>query len=150
MDNSVQRKAVQVRWLKIAMDNMEAALDGNAETRQICYAKLLDTWSRYEEIITKLLDSTTDQKAVDVYTEERETVCADMTEFKVKVENMERELVVREGKTIESKPILQTGSSNVRLPKMEIKKFNEPTELTGNNESVGFETAGKIRERYGD
>ncbi|KRY25592.1 hypothetical protein T01_8089, partial [Trichinella spiralis] len=124
MYNFVQRRAAQVRWLKIAMENMEAALDGSAETRQICFAKLMDTWSRYEEIITKLLDNSMDQKAIDVYTEERETVCADMTEFKVKVENMERELVVREGKTTESKPIPQTGSSNVRLPKMEIKKFN--------------------------
>ncbi|XP_003367166.1 hypothetical protein Tsp_15180 [Trichinella spiralis] len=26
----------------------KAALDGNAETRHICYPKLLDTWSRYE------------------------------------------------------------------------------------------------------
>ncbi|KRY24928.1 hypothetical protein T01_12256, partial [Trichinella spiralis] len=73
----------------------------------------MDTWSRYEEIITKLLDSTMDQKTIDVYTEERETV-----------ENMERELVVRECKSTEYTPITQTGSSNVRLPKMEIKKFN--------------------------
>ncbi|KRZ75057.1 hypothetical protein T08_1042, partial [Trichinella sp. T8] len=33
------------------MDNMEAALYGSAETRQICFAKLMDTWSRCEEII---------------------------------------------------------------------------------------------------
>ncbi|OUC46780.1 hypothetical protein D917_07448 [Trichinella nativa] len=43
MDNLAQRRAAQVRWLKIAMENMEAALDGNAETRQICFAKLMDT-----------------------------------------------------------------------------------------------------------
>ncbi|XP_003369552.1 conserved hypothetical protein [Trichinella spiralis] len=73
----------------------------------------MDTWSRYDEIITKLLDDTMDQKTIDVYTEERETV-----------ENMERELVVRECKSTEYTPITQTGSSNVRLPKMEIKKFN--------------------------
>ncbi|KRY04774.1 hypothetical protein T03_8678, partial [Trichinella britovi] len=73
MDNLVQRRSAQVRWLKIAMENMEAALDGSAETRQICFAKLMDTWSRYEEIITKLLDNATDQKSIDVYTEERET-----------------------------------------------------------------------------
>ncbi|KAL1238779.1 putative UDP-glucuronate 4-epimerase [Trichinella spiralis] len=124
MDNLVQRRAAQVRWLKIAMENMEAAFDGSTETRQICFAKLMDTWSRYDEIITKLLDDTMDQKTIDVYTEERETVCADITEIKVKVENMERELVVRECKSTEYTPITQTGSSNVRLPKMEIKKFN--------------------------
>ncbi|KRY15874.1 hypothetical protein T12_15007 [Trichinella patagoniensis] len=54
----------------VAMDNMEAALDGSAETRQICFAKLMDTWSRCEEIITKLLDNTMDQKKIDLYTEE--------------------------------------------------------------------------------
>ncbi|OUC40813.1 hypothetical protein D917_03788 [Trichinella nativa] len=81
MDNLVQRRSAQVRWLKIAMENMEAALDGSAETRQICFAKLMDTWSRYDEIITKLLDNTMDQKAIDVYTEERETVCADIIEI---------------------------------------------------------------------
>ncbi|KRZ48559.1 hypothetical protein T02_5629 [Trichinella nativa] len=56
-----------------AIENMEAALDGSAETRQICFAKLMGTWSRYEEIITKLLDNAMDQKSIDVYTEERET-----------------------------------------------------------------------------
>ncbi|XP_003382323.1 conserved hypothetical protein, partial [Trichinella spiralis] len=30
MDNLNQRRAAQVRWLKVAMDNMEAALDGSA------------------------------------------------------------------------------------------------------------------------
>ncbi|XP_003373047.1 conserved hypothetical protein [Trichinella spiralis] len=92
MDNLAQRRAAQVRWLKTAMENMEAASDGSAETRQICFAKLMDTWSRYEEIITKLLDNSMDQKAIDVYTEEKGTVCADITEFKIKVENKEREL----------------------------------------------------------
>ncbi|KRY28679.1 hypothetical protein T01_4533 [Trichinella spiralis] len=65
-----------------------------------------------------------DQKAIDVYTEERETMCADITEFKIKVENKERELVAQECKPTESMPISQAGSSNVRLQKMEIKKFN--------------------------
>ncbi|KRZ15249.1 hypothetical protein T11_16503 [Trichinella zimbabwensis] len=124
MDNLAQRRAAQVRWLKVAMDNMETALDGSAETRQICFAKLMDTWSRYEEIITKLLDSAMDQKEIDVYTEERETVCADITEFKVKVENKERELVAQERKSTDPMPISQAGSSNVRLPKLEIKKFS--------------------------
>ncbi|KRZ98102.1 hypothetical protein T08_16093 [Trichinella sp. T8] len=124
MDNLVQRRSAQVRWLKIAMENMEAALDGSAETRQICFAKLMDTWSRYEEIITKLLDNATDQKSIDVYTEERETVCADIIEMKIQVENKERELGAQEHKSTGSIPISQAGSSNVRLPKMEIKKFN--------------------------
>ncbi|KRX31313.1 hypothetical protein T05_5536, partial [Trichinella murrelli] len=96
MDNLVQRRSAQVRWLKIALENMEAALDGSAETRQICLAKLMDTWSRYEEIITKLLDNATDQKSIDVYTEERETVCADIIELKIQVENKERELGAQE------------------------------------------------------
>ncbi|XP_003369105.1 conserved hypothetical protein [Trichinella spiralis] len=61
-----------------------------------------------------------DQKSIDVYTEERETVCADITEMKIKGENKERELEAQE----RSMPISQAGSSNVRLPKMEIKKFN--------------------------
>ncbi|KRX74453.1 hypothetical protein T06_7596 [Trichinella sp. T6] len=65
-----------------------------------------------------------DQKAIDIYTEERETVCADITEFKIKVENKERELVAQERKSTESMPISQAGILNVRLPKMEIKKFN--------------------------
>ncbi|KRY28675.1 hypothetical protein T01_8996, partial [Trichinella spiralis] len=43
MGNLAQRRAAQVRWLKTAMENMEAALDGSAETRQICFAKLMDT-----------------------------------------------------------------------------------------------------------
>ncbi|KRY25178.1 hypothetical protein T03_454 [Trichinella britovi] len=43
----------------------------------------MDTWSRCEEIITKLLDNTMDQKKIDL-----------------------------------------SESSNVRLPKLEIKKFN--------------------------
>ncbi|KRX49553.1 hypothetical protein T05_8139 [Trichinella murrelli] len=124
MDNLVQRRSAQVRWLKIAMENMEAALDGSAETRQICFAKLMDTWSRYEEIITKLLDNAMDQKSIDVYTEERETVCADIIEMKIQVENKERELGAQEHKSTGSIPISQAGSSNVRLPKMEIKKFN--------------------------
>ncbi|KRZ75294.1 Gypsy retrotransposon integrase-like protein 1 [Trichinella papuae] len=124
MDNLAQRRAAQLRWLKFAMGNMETALDGSAETRQICFAKLMDTWSRYEEIITKLLDSAMDQKEIDIYTEERETVCADITEFKVKVENKERELVAQERKSTDSVPISQAGSSNVRLPKLEIKKFS--------------------------
>ncbi|XP_003369740.1 zinc knuckle protein [Trichinella spiralis] len=161
MDNLAQRRAAQVRWLKIAMDNMEAALDGNAETRQICFAKLMDTWSRYDEIITKLLDSATDQKSIDVYTEERETVCADITEIKVKVENKERELVAQERKFTGSMPISQAGSSNVRLPKMEIEKFNYLRSLlSGNAETairgltlnaVNYETALTIlNEKFGD
>ncbi|KAL1235274.1 Uncharacterized protein TSPI_04200 [Trichinella spiralis] len=161
MDNLVQRRAAQVRWLKIAMENMEAALDGNAETRQICFAKLMDTWSRYDEIITKLLDSATDQKSIDVYTEERETVCADITEIKVKVENKERELVAQERKSTGSMPISQAGSSNVRLPKMEIEKFNYLRSLlSGNAETairgltlnaVNYETALTIlNEKFGD
>ncbi|KRZ82497.1 hypothetical protein T08_1735 [Trichinella sp. T8] len=68
MDNLNYRRAAQVHWLKVAMDNMEAALDGSAETRQICFAKLMDTWSRCEEIMTKLLDNTMDQKKIDLYT----------------------------------------------------------------------------------
>ncbi|KRZ48290.1 hypothetical protein T02_2675, partial [Trichinella nativa] len=124
MDNLAQRRAAQVRRLKTAIENMEAALDGSAETRQICFAKLMGTWSRYEEIITKLLDNAMDQKSIDVYTEERETVCADITEMKIKVENKERELGVQEHKSTGSMPISQAGNSNVRLPKMEIKKFN--------------------------
>ncbi|XP_003381922.1 conserved hypothetical protein [Trichinella spiralis] len=43
MGNLAQRRAAQVRWLKTAMENMEAAVDGSAETRQICFAKLMDT-----------------------------------------------------------------------------------------------------------
>ncbi|KRY27295.1 hypothetical protein T03_1927 [Trichinella britovi] len=66
------------------MDNMEAALDGSAETRQICFAKLMDTWSRCEEIITKLLDNTMDQKKIDLYTKEYEVVSADITDWKLK------------------------------------------------------------------
>ncbi|KRY40594.1 hypothetical protein T01_4717 [Trichinella spiralis] len=65
-----------------------------------------------------------DQKSIDVYTEERETVCADITEMKIKGENKERELEAQERKSTGSMPISQAGSSNVRLPKMEIKKFN--------------------------
>ncbi|KRY07478.1 hypothetical protein T12_3110 [Trichinella patagoniensis] len=38
------------------MDNMEAALDGSAETRQICFAKLMDTWSRYRRTWLWLTD----------------------------------------------------------------------------------------------
>ncbi|KRX84652.1 hypothetical protein T06_14577 [Trichinella sp. T6] len=30
-----ESSAAQVHWLKVAMDNIEAALDGNAETRQM-------------------------------------------------------------------------------------------------------------------
>ncbi|KRX36939.1 hypothetical protein T05_397 [Trichinella murrelli] len=109
MDNLAQRRAAQVRWFKTAMENMEAALDGNAETRQICFAILVDTWSRYDEIITQLLDSVMDQKAIDIYTEERETVCADITEFKIKVENKERELVAQANALCQSlKPLART------------------------------------------
>ncbi|KRY06927.1 hypothetical protein T03_12198, partial [Trichinella britovi] len=43
---------------------------------------------------------------------------------KIQVENKERELGAQEHKSTGSIPISQAGSSNVRLPKMEIKKFN--------------------------
>ncbi|KRY24850.1 hypothetical protein T03_804 [Trichinella britovi] len=36
----------------------------------------------------------------------------------------EREIMVQECKSTESMPIFQAGSSNVRLLKLEIKKFN--------------------------
>ncbi|KAL1236433.1 Gag polyprotein [Trichinella spiralis] len=173
MDNLAQRRAAQVRWLKTAMENMEAALDGSAETRQICFAKLMDTWSRYEEIITKLLDNSMDQKAIDVYTEERGTVCADITEFKIKVENKERELVAQERKSTESMPISQAGSSNQRFHDefeatinsnsnlSPIEKFNYLRSLlSGNAETaipgltlnaVNYETALTIlNEKFGD
>ncbi|KAL1240155.1 Microtubule organization protein AKNA [Trichinella spiralis] len=122
MGNLAQRRAAQVRWLKTAMENMEAAVD------------------------------------------ERETMCADITEFKIMVENKERELVAQECKPSLSMPISQAGSSNVRLPKMEIKKFNEiqlfTIVLSGNAETairgltlnaVNYETALTVlKEKFGD
>ncbi|KRZ65462.1 hypothetical protein T10_5000 [Trichinella papuae] len=111
MDNLHHRRAAQVRWLKAAIENMVAAVN-------VCFVKLLDTWSRYEDITTKLLDNAEDKKEIDTLTEEREA--RSDSEWRKK----DCDLLKEEHKTSKMTPIFHAGTSNVRLPKLEIKKFN--------------------------
>ncbi|KRX34809.1 hypothetical protein T05_137, partial [Trichinella murrelli] len=121
MDKLLHRKNAQLRWLRSALDDLRAALDSDRNHRQSCLMRVSEKWTKYDRVVEQLLEVSEIAESIDTLTDERETLSDELMELRMKADH-DSGIQIKEDP--ETKEIERSTPSNVRLPKLEIRKYN--------------------------
>ncbi|KRZ82897.1 hypothetical protein T08_1935 [Trichinella sp. T8] len=101
MDKLLHRKNAHLRWLRSALDDLRAALDSDRNHRQSCLMRVSEKWAKYDRVT--------------------ETPNDEFMELRMKADH-DSGIQIKEDP--ETKEIERSTPSNVRLPKLEIRKYH--------------------------
>ncbi|KAL1244187.1 Phosphatidylinositol 4-kinase alpha [Trichinella spiralis] len=103
------------------LDDLRAALDSDRNHRQSCLMRVSEKWTKYDRVVEQLLEVSETAESIDTLIDERETLNDELMELRMKADH-DSGIQIKEDP--ETKEIEQSTPSNVRLPKLEISKYN--------------------------